>query len=117
MVAVPFPFWVNVTPDGRAPVWVMAGVGEPVAVTVKEPEVPAVKVVLVALVKTGGWPTVTVRVWVAFGLTPLPAVRLSGYVPPLPAAGVPDRVAVPLPLSVKVSPAGRVPVLLITGVG
>ncbi len=27
--------------------------------------------------------------------------------PPLPAAGVPARVAVPLPLSVKVTPPGR----------
>ena len=27
----------------------------------------------------------------------------------MPAAGVPDRVAVPLPLSVKLTPAGRAP--------
>src|SRR5215469_8244608 len=35
------------------------------------------------------------------------AVIVSAYVPWLPDAGVPDRVAVPLPLSLKVTPEGR----------
>ena len=70
------------------------------------------------MVTAGAWLTVTVSVCVPFGLTPLAAVRFSVYVPPEPAAGVPASVAVPLPLSVKVSPAGTVPVLVIvTGVG
>jgi hypothetical protein len=37
---------VNVTPAGRAPVSLKVGAGEPVAVTVKVPAVPSVKVVL-----------------------------------------------------------------------
>lgn len=37
--------------------------------------------------------------------------------PALPRAGVPLRVAVPFPLSVKVTPAGRVPVSDSMGVG
>ena len=45
-VAVPLPLSVNVTPLGRAPLSVSAGVGKPVAVTVKVPAAPAVKVVL-----------------------------------------------------------------------
>src|SRR5580704_7184759 len=39
------------------------------------------------------------------------------YVPPLKAAGVPLRVAVPLPLSVKVTPGGKDPVSVKDGVG
>ncbi len=35
----------------------------------------------------------------------------------MPAAGVPDRVAVPSPLSVKVTPLGNVPVSLSAAVG
>ena len=35
----------------------------------------------------------------------------------MPAAGVPDREAVPLPLSTKVTPVGRVPVSARAGVG
>ena len=37
--------------------------------------------------------------------------------PPVPAAGVPDKVAVPLPLSTKLTPLGRFPVSLIAGAG
>ena len=37
----------------------------------------------------------------------LAASMVSVYVPWLPAAGVPDRVAVPSPLSMKVMPEGR----------
>ena len=37
--------------------------------------------------------------------------------PPVPGSGVPDSVAVPSPLSAKVTPAGKVPVSLIDGVG
>ena len=55
------------------------------------------------------------KVWVASGLTPFAAVIVRLVVPV--AVGVPDRVAVPLPLSVNVSPAGSVPVSVIAGVG
>ena len=57
--------------------------------------------------------TVSVNDCVAFGSTPLDAVIVSRYIPPVPAAGVPPRVAVPLPLFVKVTPVGSAPVSLI----
>jgi hypothetical protein len=43
----------NVTPDGNAPVRAKVGVGVPVAVTVKVPDAPSVKTVLLALVMAG----------------------------------------------------------------
>ena len=45
----------------------------------------------------------------AVGLTPFVAVIVNGYVPPVPAAGVPESVAVPSPLSVNVTPDGSLP--------
>jgi hypothetical protein len=53
-VAVPLPLSVKVTPAGSAPVSVRAGVGEPVVVTVNEPAVLVVKVVLEPEVIAGG---------------------------------------------------------------
>jgi hypothetical protein len=50
------------------------GVGTPVAVGVKLPAVPTVKVVELALVMMGIWSTVRVKLWVAFGSTELLAV-------------------------------------------
>ena len=47
------------------------------------------------------------KAWVALGLTPFLAVIVTAYVPPEPAAGVPESVAVPSPLSVNVTPAGK----------
>ena len=44
---------LNVTPAGRAPDSLRVGVGEPVAMTVKVPAVPAVNVALFALVIAG----------------------------------------------------------------
>src|SRR5271157_273491 len=52
-VAVPFPLSTNVTPLGRLPDSVMAGVGLPVVVTVNDPNVPCVKVTLFPLVIVG----------------------------------------------------------------
>jgi hypothetical protein len=108
-VAVPLPLSVKVTPVGSVPDSPSAGVGNPVALNVKVPAVPAVKVVEGADVMAGGWSTVRVKLWVAGEPTPLVAVMVMGYVPPVPLAGVPARVAVPLPLSVKVTPVGSVP--------
>jgi len=68
------PAVVKVTPEGRAPVSENVGDGTPEAVTVKVPAVPAVKVVLLALVMAGAWSTVRVKLWVALGLTPFEAV-------------------------------------------
>lgn len=47
---------------------------------------------------------------VAGGSVPLLAVNVMGYVPAVPAVGVPEIVAVPSPLSVKVTPLGSSPV-------
>ena len=96
----------NVTPVGRVPVSVSVGVGIPVVVTVKLPAVPTVKVVLVALVIAGAWLTVRVKLWVAE--KPLAAVKvrvIDAAGARLP--GVPASVAVPLPLSTNVTPAGQ----------
>ena len=60
---------LNVTPLGSVPLSLSVGVGTPVAVTVKLPAVPTVKVVLLALVMAGAWVawlTVRVKVWVAW---------------------------------------------------
>ena len=43
----------------------------------------------------GGADTISVKVCVASGDTPLAAVTVNRYVPPLFAAGVPDSLAVP----------------------
>ena len=70
--------------------------------TVNVPAVPTVKVVWSALVMAGGLVTVSVKVWVASVLAPLLAVMVIGKTPA--AVGVPARVAVPSPLSVKRHP-------------
>ena len=44
---------LKVTPLGSAPASLKFGVGKPLAVTVNEPRVPAVNVVLLALVMAG----------------------------------------------------------------
>jgi len=49
---------------------------------------------------------------VAAGLTPFEAVTVSEYVPPVPAPGVPDSVAVPFPLFAKMTPDGNGPLAL-----
>jgi len=76
-VPVPFPLSLNVKPPGKAtPPLVRPGAGEPVVVTANVPAVPTVKVVLLALVIAGAWRTVSVKFWVAFGVTPLVAVKV-----------------------------------------
>jgi len=78
-------------------------------------------------VKPTGWPTsdgltedemivvegikaaASVKLCVASIPTPLWAVRLMVYVPAVPPAGVPLKVAVPLWLSTKLTPVGRAP--------
>jgi len=62
-----------------------------------------------------GAPTVRVKAWLAGGATPFEAAMVMGYVPL--AAAVPDSMAVPLALSVKVTPEGRAPVSLIAEAG
>jgi hypothetical protein len=69
------------------------------------------------IVTLGGACAVSVKRSMAFGETPLEAVIVRLYTPPVPAAGVPDNVAVPFALSVKVNPAGRAPDTDNEGVG
>jgi len=101
---------LKVTPLGSVPVSVREGVGAPVVVTENVPGVPTVNVVLLALVMTGAVFTVRVKLWLAAVPTPLMAVNVMGYVPTVPAAGVPLSVPVPFPLSLKVTPFGSAPV-------
>ena len=69
---------LNVTPLGSDPVALRLGAGKPVAVTVNDPAVPTTNVVLFALVMAGAWLTVSVKLWLAFGSTPLEAVKVIG---------------------------------------
>jgi len=108
---------LKVTPLGSVPVSAREGVGAPVVVTEKVPAVPTVNVVLLVLVMTGAVFTVKVKLWLAGVPTPLLAVKVMGYVPTVPAAGVPLSVPVPFPLSLKVTPLGSVPVSVREGVG
>src|SRR6266545_4065015 len=89
-----------------------AAIGKPVVVTVNVPALPTVNVVALALVMAGAWLTVRVKLCVAFGVTPLFAVMVIGYVPPVPGSGVPASVAVPSLLLTKVTPPGSAPVSL-----
>jgi len=108
----PSPLSVKLTPAGTAPVSVIViEVGcPPVVVTVKLPATPSVNAAWLALVMAGGSLTVNVNDCVASGATPFDALIVTVYTPPLPTFGVPASVAVPSPLSVKLTPDGRVPV-------
>src|SRR5262245_34939936 len=95
----------------------MAGAGNPVVVTVKVPKVPMAKVAAAGLVMAGAPVTVSVKLWTAGAPAPLDAVKTSGKTPPALPSGVPARVAVPLPLSVKLTPAGSAPPRAMDGLG
>ena len=81
--------------------------GKPDEVTVKVPDVPTMNVVELADVMAGAWLTVSVKLWVASGDTPLEALRVIGYEPPVEAAGCPR--GHPSTRS-RVTPLGRAPV-------
>ena len=83
-------------------------VGHPGRRDGKGPGLADVKVVPAGLVIRHAWLTVRVKVWAAAGTTPFVALIVNGYVPPVFAAGVPEIVAVPSPLSVNVTPGGSV---------
>jgi hypothetical protein len=63
---------------GKAPVAEKVEAGKPVAVTVNVPATPIKNVVALPLVIAGGWFTVSVKLCVALGATPLLAVIVSG---------------------------------------
>ena len=87
------------------------GKGKPVAVRVKLPRVPAVKVVAATLKKCGISSTISVKVRVALVPTPFVATMFSVKVPL--CSGVP----LSKPALVKVTPVGRVLAVLKLGVG
>src|SRR5260221_10768700 len=82
-------------------------VGDPVVVTLNVFATPTRKGGAFGLVLAGGAFPASVKLCVAFGVTPLFAVIVIGKVPP--AVGVPASVAVPLLLLVNVTPAGSAP--------
>ena len=118
IVAVPSPLSVKVRPLGSEPaVLASAAAGEPVVVTVKVFATPVVKVVALELVNAGATPglvTVSVKPCSAWPAAEV-ALSVSGKSwlvagGTVAAETVPEIVAVPSPLSVKVSPAGSEPV-------
>ena len=72
MVAVPLPLLTNVTPVGRLPASLRVGAGVPVVVTVKEPWLPTVKLVLPPLVIDGATSMLKESVFEDVELTPAP---------------------------------------------
>src|SRR6266851_4577104 len=114
-VPLPLPLSRNVTPAGKAPLSVMLVVGDPVVVTLNVPAAPTWNEVAFALVIVGGWPTVSVKFCVAFGVTLFCAVNVMTNVPD--AVGVPLSVPVPLPLSTNATPAGKAPLSVMLGIG
>ena len=97
---------LNVTPVGNTPDSLRVAVGNPLAVRVKLPALPTVNVALLALVIAGAWLTVSVKLWLAGWPTPFAAVKVTAYVPPEPAAGVPLSTPVE---ALKVTPVGNAP--------
>lgn len=65
---------------------------------------------LEALVMSGDWSTIRVKLCVASGETPLEAVIVIRYEPAVSNLGVPDSVAVSSPSSLKLTPVGSAPV-------
>ena len=113
---MPLPLSVNATPVGRLSAVVIAAVGTPVVSTVKLPAVPAVKLALSALVIAGAVSTVSVKAWLASGDCPFAASIVKWYVP-AGVAAVLASVAVPSPLSTKVTPVGSVSAVVIAANG
>ncbi len=71
---------LKVTPDGNVPVSFKEGIGFPVAVTVKVPKSPWLKVALLALVMAGAMvEEVTVSITVEVVLLPAPLVNTALY--------------------------------------
>lgn len=85
----------RVTPLGRVPVLVNVGAGLPVAVTLKDPAVPTVKVVAAALVNAGAVPATTTKLSLSLALVVVfvqPLVLVALTVNGVVLAGVPDVV-------------------------
>src|SRR5262249_36195092 len=109
--AVPLPLSAKDSPAGRPPDSVIFGVGEPVVLIATAPPWFTVKKAVLALVMAGAVAAFTVMVSARVAVLPeeLVADRLTGYVPAVPLAGVPEIVPVPSPLSLNASPDGSAP--------
>src|SRR5580700_10359499 len=108
------PFGLNATPFGSVPATLNVGAGNPFAARSNEPAVPTVKVALLRLVIAGASSTMSVKLWLAAGLTPLVAVNVRSYVPPVPVAGIPLNTPVE---ALKETPMGSAPDSLRLGAG
>src|SRR5919205_4106418 len=100
---------VNVIPAGKLPLSESDGAGVPVAVTVKLPALPTVKVVLLAELIRELSSMFRLKGRLAGLPMPLFALNVSAYVPLVPAAGVPERMPV---CASKDSPSGKLPLAL-----
>ncbi|HSR84068.1 MAG TPA: hypothetical protein VLM11_07805 [Streptosporangiaceae bacterium] len=85
----------------------------PVASTANVPATPVWNVALAGDVILGATSTTISRLTVMSGLTPLLALTVIGYVPTVPAAGVPENT----PAGDIDTPAGRAPVSVTVAVG
>ncbi len=116
MAAVPSPLSWKLTPAGSVPLSLMAAVVYAFVVMPMLNGVPSASVVFGIFVIFGALVIARLNGWV-----PVPALLLAvsviGYTPMAPLVGVPEIVAVPLPLSAKVTPAGRAPLLVSFGAG
>ncbi len=103
---------LNKTPVGNGPVSASVGAGEPVAVTLNDPNAPKINVVLLALLIAAAWFTARVKLCVASPPTPLWAVNVIGKLPL--AVGVPLKIPVAV---LNKTPVGIAPVSDSVGAG
>jgi hypothetical protein len=86
---------------------------------------PAIGLTPTGVTRLAGWAddrslgqrTVKTNAWVAGEPTPFVAMMVRAYLRLVPAAGVPEMVAVPFALAVKLNPLGSVPVSVIVAFG
>ena len=109
------PELANVTPVGSEPeVALKLGEGVPVPVTLNKPALPTVNVAALPDVIAAASLTEMETVRLLADPMPFTAARVTGYVPPVPLAGVPAM----LPFEVlKPRPLGRLPSRLSAGAG
>src|SRR5438132_3352738 len=110
---------LNVSPLSVDTCHCRVGMGKPLAAALNEAVAPAQTVWFVAgVVMAGASLTVNVKFCTGELPTVFVAVNVIAYVLPVPAAGVPESVPVPFPLSPKLTPLGsETPPRAIDGAG
>ncbi len=93
------PLSVKVTLPGRAPLSVSAGVGVPVAVTEKVPDVPTMNVPLPALVNAGAAAALTMTAAENSEVLPTPSVAVAVTTRPAETATLRETLKAALPLA------------------